>query len=66
MKIEISGGIVTNIEATEPISIHVIDHDLVKFAGEDIEYVASPIQPDYIVDDDEFDERLKETISEYL
>ena len=45
MIIEVSGGVVTNILATEPVSIYLIDHDAIE-AGDDPTELATAQQPD--------------------
>ena len=61
MIIEVSGGNVVNIVATEEVSIHLVDHDNLKDGDE----YRQAQQPDLICDENEFKDKLEEAIEEY-
>ena len=64
--IEVSGGVVCNITATEEISIYLIDHDNIKEKGDNTDNAREAMQPDCIVEDDEeFMEKLNEALEDY-
>jgi hypothetical protein len=66
MIIEVSGGVVTNITATEECSIYLIDHDELKERGGDLENAHQAQQPDCIYwDEADFDEALQQIFVEY-
>jgi hypothetical protein len=66
MIIEVSGGLVQNIIATEECSIYLIDHDNLKDRGGDLEEVQQAQQPDCIYwDEVDFDEALQQIFAEY-
>jgi len=66
--IEVSGGTVTNITATDEVSIYIIDHDELKErcgyrATED---AREAMQPDCICHDDvDFTEELETALADY-
>ena len=69
MIIEVSGGLITNIIATDAVSIYLIDHDDLK-ATDDMEHdllnAKQAMQPYGIVSDEqEFFERLDEALDGY-
>jgi hypothetical protein len=71
--IEVSGGMVTNITATQEVSIYLIDHDSLKerIDDESLEGAKQAMQPDCItweegIDDaPDFMEKLNEALEEY-
>ena len=68
MIIEVSGGLVQNITATEECSIYLIDHDVLKERGIDDSYGGDrqAQQPDCIYwDEADFDEALSQIFAEY-
>ena len=80
--IEVSGGMVTNIAATQEVSIYLIDHDNLKVSAghdpdgavslSDIEDARQAMQPHRITWEEgcektpEFDECLTEALADYL
>jgi hypothetical protein len=63
--IEVSGGVVTNITATDEVSIYLIDHDNLE-AGDNAFEKREAIQPDCIYwDEVDFDEALEQVLGEY-
>tara|TARA_R110000824_G_scaffold201667_1_gene385734 strand:- start:7279 stop:7500 length:222 start_codon:yes stop_codon:yes gene_type:complete len=68
LMIEVSGGVVTNIVATEEVSINIVDHDNLgdnQHLVDGINEVKQAQQPDRICDEDEYQEQLNETLKEY-
>tara|TARA_Y100000310_G_C20402691_1_gene678188 strand:- start:193 stop:423 length:231 start_codon:yes stop_codon:yes gene_type:complete len=72
MMIEVRGGVIQNIAATEEISIHIVDHDNLGDSDgigreELIEDTRQAQQPDLIThgDDERFQTTLNETLQEY-
>lgn len=64
--IEVSGGVVCSVTATDEVSIYLIDHDNIKEKGEDIAHALEAMQPDCICNSEaEFMEKLDESLSEY-
>jgi hypothetical protein len=71
--IEVSGGMVTNITATQEVSIYLIDHDSLKEREdeESLENAKQAMQPDCITWEEgndeapEFIARLNEALEEY-
>jgi len=67
--IEVSGGVVTNITATDEVSIYLIDHDTLTergYCNEDINEIRQAQQPDCIYwDDADFTEALEQVLAEY-
>ena len=62
--IEVSGGNITNIIATEEISIHLIDHDNLK-AGKSIATAQQAFPPNFITTEEEFLENLNQCLDVY-
>ena len=63
--IEVNGGVVQNIVATEEISIHVVDHDDLSDNDFDSCYPRQAQQPDLICDEEQFEEELSEALKSY-
>ena len=66
--IEVSGGVVQNITATDEVSIYLIDHDDLRDSGINTGPYGSKCaqQPDCIYwDETDFDEALEQVLSEY-
>jgi hypothetical protein len=71
--IEVAGGMVTNITATQEVSIYLIDHDSLKEREDDeiLEGTKQAMQPDYITWEEGIDEapefmvHLNEALEEY-
>jgi hypothetical protein len=69
--IEVSGGVVTNITATQECSIHLVDHDNIKEKGESTDEARKALQPDFITYEEgqeetpEFDIKLDEALVDY-
>jgi hypothetical protein len=69
--IEVSGGVVTNIVATESASIYLIDHDNLKERDEGgvddvLKDVRMAMEPYSIIEpDEEFMAMIDETLDEY-
>ena len=61
--IEVSGGVVTNIEASDEASIYLLDHDNLEEGSASKE--PKPFQPDFIGTEQEVMERLEQTLQEY-
>lgn len=63
--IEVSGGVVTNITATDEVSIYLIDHDNLS-DGDNVFDRRDAQQPDCIYwDEVDFNEALEQVLSEY-
>jgi hypothetical protein len=63
--IEVSGGAVTNITATDEVNIYLIDHDELG-SGADVSGYNEACQPDCIYwDEVDFDEALEQVLGEY-
>jgi len=72
--IEVSGGVVCGVTATEECKIYLIDHDNLKEKGGDTKHARQFLTPDCVTgeldtdDNDEspeFDNILNEALSEY-
>jgi hypothetical protein len=63
--IEVSGGVVTCIEASEDCEIYLVDHDNIKEKGEDTTYAREAYSPDFIGTEEEIMQRLSDTLEEY-
>lgn len=69
--IEVSGGVVCNIVATQECSIYLVDHDNIKEKGDDPTDAREAMQPDRITYEEGLDETpefnacLDEVLSEY-
>ena len=68
MVIEVSGGCVTNIEASDEVSIYLVDHDSLKgrLDAKSIEDARRAFQPDFIGTEEEVMERLEETLAKHV
>jgi len=73
MFIEVNGGVVSNIVATEDVEIHIIDHDMIK-DGEGSEIVGdwqaleeanSKYHPDVMCDNATFSNLMGEALKDY-
>ena len=62
--IEVSGGTICNVTATEEISIYLVDHDSLK-QGDNPEDAREAMQPDCICSDDDFQDKINEALSDY-
>jgi hypothetical protein len=71
--VEVSGGAITNIVATQECSIYLVDHDVIKErdTSKGIEEAREPMQPYFITYEEgmdetpEFDAQLNETLAEH-
>ena len=63
--IEVSKGVVTNIEASGEISIYLIAHDVLEQSDGDTTDARQAFQPDFIGTEAEVMHRLEETLNEY-
>lgn len=68
--IEVSGGVVNNIVATQECSIYLVDHDNIKERGENTLNAREAFQPDYITyeghaETPKFNHSLNEALEEY-
>lgn len=65
MIIEVCGGVVTNIIATDEVSIYIIDHDNMKVEEGAVEEAKKAQQPDYICDENNLLIHLDEMLEDY-
>lgn len=69
--IEVSGGCVTNITATQECSVYIVDHDNLRECGASVEDYRQAMQPYCITWEEgeegtpEFDLRLAEALQDY-
>ena len=63
--LEIQGGNIVNITATEEVSIHTVDHDCLKCRECNPKEYQQAQQPDLICDDETFQEKLDEALEDY-
>lgn len=66
--IEVQGGLITNITATEPVSIYIIDHDALKEDAdeESIRDAGQASQPDFVCDEECLETIVKSIVDEYM
>jgi hypothetical protein len=62
--IEVSGGVVSNIVATEEVSIFLVDHDNLSAEGS-TEEARQEREPDCIYDDEDFEIELDRILGYY-
>jgi hypothetical protein len=62
--IEVSGGVVSNIVATEQCNIFLIDHDNISEKGS-TEEARQDREPDLVYDDEDFDIELDRILGYY-
>ncbi len=71
MMIEVQGGVVVNITATQECSVYIVDHDNIKERDESTDNARQAMQPDCITWEEGedntpvFDSYLNESLSEY-
>ncbi|MGO9014680.1 MAG: hypothetical protein ACLQF0_06835 [Dissulfurispiraceae bacterium] len=63
--IEVSGGVVTNIVATDDIAIFLVDHDNIKEKGDDTDNARQPFAADLVCSDSEFSAHLESVLANY-
>jgi hypothetical protein len=69
--IEVSGGVVSGITATQECSIFLVDYDNIKEKGDDAENARQAMQPDCITCEEglsetpKFDEQLDKALLQY-
>lgn len=69
--IEVSGGCITNIVATQECSVYIVDHDNLRECGAPVEDYREAMQPyrttyeEGLEETPVFDECLQETLAEY-
>ena len=60
--VEVDGGMVVNITATDEVSIYLVDQDNIREKDGDTEDAEQAFQPDRICDEDDFMELLNEAL----
>ena len=63
--IEVSGGVVSNIVATEEVSIFLVDHDNLAEGGTGTEEARAALEPDTVCDEAELMDELDRILGEY-
>ncbi len=63
--ISVSGGVVQNILATEPVSIYLIDHDNIEEKGGVTIDARQSFQPYGIIKEEDFPEEIERQLEEY-